>query len=765
MSPPSISKSPSDANMDSKLSSALTNLSNLLADKEYVLATAQGDGELAKTALNAAKSIFDLGISLEHSSHPHLHPLLTSVIEPPPLMTRSKANAKKGKKGSKDDREPEAKKAPVQTAESLLPYTPLDGLYTEGMNFAQIWQQLELRSGKLGDVLKVVGIESAEPKENDDDAGMDSEDSEESDEDDERENDILDFEGLDDEQKAMWLEYLKENPDEFVEKFDDDGDDMSEEDVSGSDDDDEEDSSDSESDLDDDMEGSGGESGDDDADMDEEMSGDESSAMEEDDDAEDDEAEETSVFQTRRGPQHPTLDDQFFSIEDFNRVTEEQEAGKASLGKLGSSKDEDDEETDIRLDEDIGDLLGEDVLEGEEGEADMMYADFFPPPPRDRSKPPPRKHTDEKKDKKGKGKASVRFSEGEDKADVHSDADAAGPSSSRDIMSRVREDLFAEDDEAEVQAATANLSTHEKRTLALQEQIAAFEQENVGKKDWTLLGEATAKARPENSLLEETLDFEHSGKVVPLVTEEKVLSLEEMIKKRILDTDFNDVVRRREIDDKAFLPSRYFELQDAQSTRSLAQIYEDEYQAAATGSKATDPRDAKLAKDHEEIEKLWGDICYKLDALSNLHFTPKAPKATITTLSNVATASMEDALPTTQSAATMLAPEEMLAPAAAAQLVSRTELTPEEKRRSRQKTRKSRATQRKALDVAVDKFAGKSGAGAGRARGGVKGEKDRALQELVKTGKGVTIVGQQPAKKRGTRPTSASAGPSVGLKL
>lgn len=141
------------------------------------------------------------------------------------------------------------------------------------------------------------------------------------------------------------------------------------------------------------------------------------------------------------------------------------------------------------------------------------------------------------------------------------------------------------------------------------------------------------------------------------------------------------------------------------------------------------------------------------------------PKATITTLSNVATASMEDALPTTQSAATMLAPEEMLAPAAAAQLVSRTELTPEEKRRSRQKTRKSRATQRKALDVAVDKFAGKSGVGAGRARGGVKGEKDRALQELVKTGKGITVVGQQPAKKRGTRPTSASAGPSVGLKL
>lgn len=93
-------------------------------------------------------------------------------------------------------------------------------------------------------------------------------------------------------------------------------------------------------------------------------------------------------------------------------------------------------------------------------------------------------------------------------------------------------------------------------------------------------------------------------------------------------------MRRREIDDKAFLPSRYFELQDSQSTRSLAQIYEDEYQAAASGEKTVDPRDAKLNKDHEEIDKLWNDICYKLDALSNLHFTPKAVSVLSSSLDN-----------------------------------------------------------------------------------------------------------------------------------
>jgi U3 small nucleolar RNA-associated protein MPP10 len=52
------------------------------------------------------------------------------------------------------------------------------------------------------------------------------------------------------------------------------------------------------------------------------------------------------------------------------------------------------------------------------------------------------------------------------------------------------------------------------------------------------MGEATSRARPENSLLEHDLDFEHAGKVVPTVTEESVASLEELIKRRILDVRY-----------------------------------------------------------------------------------------------------------------------------------------------------------------------------------------------------------------------------------
>jgi hypothetical protein len=221
--------------------------------------------------------------------------LLTSVIEPPSHSTRSKAAAKKGKKGSDSKEEAETKEEPVQTAESLLPYTPLDGLYTDGMNFAQIWQQLELRSGKLGDVLKVVGIESQEPRDDDDETGMNSEDSDsENSDSDEEEDDDLDFEGLDDEQKAMWLVYLKQNPDQFVEKYEDDGEEMDSEE--GSDEEDSEEGSDMGSDEDEDEDMTDGE--------DELLSGEEDITMEDgEDEVSGEDEEDESAFQTRRGPQ------------------------------------------------------------------------------------------------------------------------------------------------------------------------------------------------------------------------------------------------------------------------------------------------------------------------------------------------------------------------------------------------------------------------------------------------------------------------------
>lgn len=158
---------------------------------------------------------------------------------------------------------------------------------------------------------------------------------------------------------------------------------------------------------------------------------------------------------------------------------------------------------------------------------------------------------------------------------------------------------------------------------ALKEQITELESANVGPKDWVLMGEAGSRARPQNSLLEEDLEFERVMKAVPTITEETVLILEERIKARILEGRFDDVVRIRPMEDKPFLPSRFFELTDKKSTQSLAQIYENEFTASQTGNPAGDDRDGKLQKEHTEIDQLWENICGKLDALCNAHFMPK----------------------------------------------------------------------------------------------------------------------------------------------
>lgn len=310
---------------------------------------------------------------------------------------------------------------------------------------------------------------------------------------------------------------------------------------------------------------------------------------------------------------------------------------------------------------------------------------------------------------------------------------------------------------------TPGLTTHEVRMEELRRHIAELEAENVAEKDWVLKGEVTSRARPQNALLEEDLEFERVTKAVPVVTEDVVQDLEARIKARIVEGRFDDVVRKRPVDDKPFLPSQVLELQDTKSKESLAQIYENEYVASQTGGLADD-RDARLQKEHEEIEKQWEAICHKLDALCNAHFTPKQvctiafllsieyswgcfqPKATISTVSNASAVSLESPLPMAKAASTVLAPEEVFAPSTS-DLRSKSELAPSEKRALRTKERKKRKKQRQSLEKSVDKFAKPK-----RSKG-TKQEKEDALKSLVKSGKGVTVIGKKSQDlKKSNRP-------------
>lgn len=50
--------------------------------------------------------------------------------------------------------------------------------------------------------------------------------------------------------------------------------------------------------------------------------------------------------------------------------------------------------------------------------------------------------------------------------------------------------------------------------------------------------------RPVNSLLEEYVEFDHGSKPVPVITQASTRSLEDIIKRRIKDEAFDDVVRK-----------------------------------------------------------------------------------------------------------------------------------------------------------------------------------------------------------------------------
>lgn len=98
----------------------------------------------------------------------------------------------------------------------------------------------------------------------------------------------------------------------------------------------------------------------------------------------------------------------------------------------------------------------------------------------------------------------------------------------------------------------------------------------------------------------------------------------------------------------------------------------------------------------------------------------------------------------------MLAPEEVFAPSLS-DLRARSELTPTEKRAMRIKERKARKRTRDALDKGVHKYKQLNSKGIGA----IKKQKEAALQSVVKSSKGVTVVGKKSkdilGKKEGKR--------------
>ncbi|KAK1891740.1 U3 small nucleolar ribonucleoprotein MPP10 [Dissostichus eleginoides] len=226
-------------------------------------------------------------------------------------------------------------------------------------------------------------------------------------------------------------------------------------------------------------------------------------------------------------------------------------------------------------------------------------------------------------------------------------------------------------------AKTESKSSFEKRQDKMSEKIDELEKAALATKPWQLAGEVTAQTRPENSMLEEHVEFEQTSRMAPGITEETTLQLEDIIKQRIKDQAFDDVVRKEKPKEEVFEYKKRLTLDHEKSKQSLAEIYEQEY--LKQNQKKTEEENPS----HVEIQKLMDTLFLKLDALSNFHFTPKPHVPEVKVVSNLPSITMEEVAPVSASDATMLAPEEVKEKNKAGDLMGDTEKSSTDKKRER----------------------------------------------------------------------------------
>lgn len=520
-----------------------------------------------------------------------------------------------------------------------------------------------------------------------------------------------------------------------------------------------------------------------------------------DDETEDDFNQPTEIY-----VEDPNgLNDGFFSIDDFNKQSQyfEEQDAKAdphtdqasddeevnwhtdpfsqpqgtSKNKKAKGKEEDEAsgpDNDDEDEEDAGPTFGDMALDAPEGESDdeavgtladglegdmgmdltandIFYKDFFAPPP--------------KKAKKGDKPRKAQLPERAEPSER--DMERAMENVRRDLFDDLSENSDSEDALSDVSAGDpkSRRSAHERRQAKLAEEIRRMESELVAKRAWTLSGEASATNRPMNSLLEEDLDFEHAGKPIPVVTEETSEEIEDLVKRRIIAGEFDEVVKRRaNADIPADVRRGLVELDDTKAKQSLAELYEEEHVKNTNPDAYVSAKDEKMRKEEKQIESMWKEVSAKLDALSSWHYKPKPAAPSLTVVADVATVTMEDAQPTTaqgvSGGASMIAPQEVYNPgkdtAEQGELVAKSGLP-----MARQEmTREDKARRRRREKVRIKKAGGETTKLSKKAQ-----EKKEAMADLRKGGVKVINRKGEVLDMDGNKPQASKTATSSNFKL
>ncbi|XP_058913024.1 U3 small nucleolar ribonucleoprotein protein MPP10 isoform X1 [Kogia breviceps] len=437
-------------------------------------------------------------------------------------------------------------------------------------------------------------------------------------------------------------------------------------------------------------------------------------------------------------PRKPTeksiVDDKFFKLSEMESFLE-------NIEKEEEQKD-DEEEDDIDFFEDVdsdedGGLFGSQDLKSGKSSRNLKYKDFFDPVESDEDVASVHDDGDElasSEEEEIAEEGEESFSE----LDEDNDLEESGDSKQhKETLKRV---TFAlPDDEETEDTNVLNVqkdsdevkSSFEIRQEKMNEKIASLEKQLLEKKPWQLQGEVTAQKRPENSLLEETLHFDHAIRMAPVITEETTVQLEDIIKQRIKDQAWDDVVRKEKPKEDAYEYKKRLTLDHEKSKLSLAEIYEQEYIKLNQQKTAEEEN-----PEHVEIQKMMDSLFLKLDALSNFHFIPKPPVPEIKVVSNLPAVTMEEVAPVSVSDAALLAPEEVKEKNKAGDTKTAAEKTATDKKRDRRKKKyqkrlkiKEKEKQRRLLEKSNPDRAGKY----------TKAVASEKLKQLTKTGKAALL--------------------------
>ncbi|KAM5292150.1 U3 small nucleolar ribonucleoprotein MPP10 [Ctenodactylus gundi] len=439
----------------------------------------------------------------------------------------------------------------------------------------------------------------------------------------------------------------------------------------------------------------------------------------------------------RKPREKSIVDDKFFKLAEMETFLE-------NIEKEEEEKDDEDEEEedidffeDIDSDQDEGGLFENQKIKSGKSSRNLKYKDFFDPVESDEDIASV--HDDELM---GSDKEEEIAAEEEAAEESISETDDSDLEENEDVKHKtgLKRVSFALPDEKETEDRDAISikkdsdevkSSFEKRQEKMNEKIASLEKELLEKKPWQLQGEVTAQKRPENSLLEETLHFDYAVRMAPVITEETTLQLEDIIKQRIRDQAWDDVVRKEKPKEDAFEYKKRLTLDHEKSKLSLAEIYEQEY-IKLHQQKTTEEENPE----HVEIQKMMDSLFLKLDALSNFHFIPKPPVPEIKVVSNLPAITMEEVAPVSVSDAALLAPEEVKEKNKAGDLKTAAEKTATDKKRERRKKKyqkrlkiKEREKRQKLLEKSNPDQAGKH----------TKAVASEKLKQLTKSGKAALL--------------------------